>query len=148
MKNNNNKQRKKSRSFDRNLLTQQRKNMNKRQKENYLIKINKIKANAPDHNAINLSKSELTEAQKSLLIKGLSFVPTLSDVNWYEIRKDFDKFVNQLRFKANNTLEANSYDTTNDNISISLNAPKKALIKNCTVISYKRNEIQELRNIY
>ena len=70
MKNNNNKQRKKNRSFDRNLLTQQRKNKNKRRKENYRIKINEIKANAPDHNAIILSKCELTEAQKSLLMKG------------------------------------------------------------------------------
>ena len=70
MKNNNNKQRKKNRSFDRNLLTQQLKNKNKGRKENYRIKINEIKANAPDHNAIILSKCELTEAQKSLLMKG------------------------------------------------------------------------------
>ena len=53
MKNNNYKQRKKNRRFNRNLLTQQCKNKNKRQKENYCIKINEIKANAPDHNAIN-----------------------------------------------------------------------------------------------
>ena len=45
------KQRKKNRRFNRNLLTQQRKNKNKRRKENYCIKINEIKAN--DHNAIN-----------------------------------------------------------------------------------------------
>ena len=125
MKNNNNKQRKKNRRFDRNLLTQQRKNKNKWRKENYRIKINEIKANAPDHNAINLSKCELTEAQKILFMKGPSFVPTPSDVNWYEMRKDFDKFANQLRFKAKNTLEANSNNTTNDNINIGLNTPKK-----------------------
>ena len=117
-------------------------------KENYRIKINEIKANAPDQNSINLSKCELTEAQKRLLMKGPSFVPTPSDVNWYEMRKDFDKFVNQIRFKAKNTLEANSNDTTNDNINIGLNAPKKAWIENCTIISYKRNKIQKLRNIY
>ena len=58
-------------------------------------------------------------------MKGSSFVPTPSDVNWYEMRKDFDKFVNQLKFKAKNTLEANSNDTKNDNINIGLNAPKK-----------------------
>ena len=81
MKNNNNKQRKKNRRFDRNLLTQQRKNKNKWRKENYRIKINEIKANAPDHNAINLSKCKLTEAQKCLLMKGMSFVPTPSDVH-------------------------------------------------------------------
>ena len=69
-----------------------------------------------------------------------------SDVNWYEMRKDFDKFVNQLRFKAKNILEANSNDTTNKNINIGLNAPKKHE-SNCTIISYKRNKIQKLRNI-
>ena len=50
-------------------------------KENYRIKINEIKANAPDHNAINLSKCKLTEAQQCLLMKGMSFVPTPSDVH-------------------------------------------------------------------
>ena len=88
MKNNNNKQRKKNRRFDRSLLTQERKNKNTRRKENYRIKINEFKANTPDHNAINLLKCELTEAQKSLLMKGQSFGPTPSDVNWYEMRKD------------------------------------------------------------
>ena len=53
MKDNNYKQRKKNRRFNRNLLTQQRKNKNKRQKENYCIKIKEIEANASDHNAIN-----------------------------------------------------------------------------------------------
>ena len=96
---------KKKRRFNRDLLTQKRKIKNKRRKENYRNKINEIKANAPDQNAINLSTTTLTEAQKSLLMKGPSFVPTPSDVNWYEMRKDFDKFVNQLRFKARNIIE-------------------------------------------
>ena len=45
-------------------------------------------------------------------MKGPSFVPTPADVNWYEMRKDFDKFVNQLRFKARNIIEPNA-NTTN-----------------------------------
>ena len=53
----------------------------------------------PDQNAINLSSLNLTSPQKSLLSKGSSFVPTSKDVNWYELRKNFTKFVNQLRFK-------------------------------------------------
>lgn len=44
------------------------------------------------------STTMLTETHKSLLMKGSSFVPTPSDVNWYEMSKTFDKFVNQLRF--------------------------------------------------
>ena len=75
--------RKKNGRFNRNLVTQQRKIKNKRRKENYCNKITEIKANPPDQNAINLSTATLTEAQKSLLMKGLSFVPTPSDVNWY-----------------------------------------------------------------
>ena len=46
-------------------------------------------------------------------MKGPSFVPTPSDVNWYEMRKDFDKFVNQLRLKARDIIEPNA-NTTND----------------------------------
>ena len=55
----------------------------------------------------------LPAAQKSLLMKGPSFVPTPSDVNWYQMRKDLNKFVNQLCFKAKNILEPNA-NTTND----------------------------------
>ena len=63
-------------------LTQQRKIKNKRRKENYLNTINEIKAKGPDQNVINVSTTTLTEAQKSLLMKGPSFFPTPSDVNW------------------------------------------------------------------
>ena len=73
--------RKKNRRFSRNLLTEQRKIKNKRRKENYRNKISEIKTNAPDQNAINLSTTTLTEAQKSLLMKGPSFVLTPSNVN-------------------------------------------------------------------
>ena len=41
-------------------------------------------------------------------MKGPSFVSTPSDVNWYEMRKDFHKFVNQLCFKARNIFEPNA----------------------------------------
>ena len=60
--------------------------MNKRRKENYHHQISQIKPNIPDQNAINLTTTTLTEAQKSLLMKYPSFVPTPSDVNWYEMR--------------------------------------------------------------
>ena len=40
------------------------------------------------------------------------FVPTSSDINWYEMRKDLDKCVNQLRFKARNVPETNANATS------------------------------------
>ena len=59
-------------------------------------------------------------------MKGPSFVPTPSDVNWYEMRKDFDKFVNQLRFKARNIIEPNANTTNDVTTNTGINAPKKS----------------------
>ena len=47
-----------------------------------------------------MSNSVLSEEQKSLLKKGPSFVPTPTDINWYEVRKDFTKFTNKIRHLA------------------------------------------------
>ena len=65
-----------------------------KQKQN----IKRIKETASDQNTINLTLTELSESHKSLLRKGPTFVPTSSDVSWYEVRRDFDKFVNQLNY--------------------------------------------------
>ena len=62
--------------------------------------IKEIEQNAPDQNAINLSNTVLSEEQKSLLKKDPSFVPTPTDINWYEVRKDFTKFTNKIRYIA------------------------------------------------
>ena len=56
-----------------------------KQKQN----IARVKETAPDQNAINLTSIELSESQKLLLRKGPSSVPTPSDINWYEVRRDF-----------------------------------------------------------
>ena len=69
-----------------------------RSKKKQIIK--EIKQNAPDQNAINLSNTVLSEEQISLLKKGPSFVPTPTDINWYEVRKDFTKFTNKIRHIA------------------------------------------------
>ena len=45
----------------------------------------------------------LATPQNLLLKKGPSFVPTLLDVNWLTLQKDFDKFVNQLRYQLKHT---------------------------------------------
>ena len=60
----------------------------------------RVKETAPDQNGINLTSAELSESQKSLFRKEPSFVPTPSDINWYEVRRDFDRFDNQLRYRV------------------------------------------------
>ena len=56
--------------------------------------------NAPDQNEINLSNAVLSEDQKTLLKKGPSFIPTPTNINWYDVRKDFTKFINKVRHFA------------------------------------------------
>ena len=45
-----------------------------------------------------MSTRDLTPSQKSVLAKGPTFVSTPTSVNWLDLRKDFDTFVNQLRY--------------------------------------------------
>ena len=75
--------------------------------------------------------TEISESQKSLLRKGSSFVPTPSDINWYEVRRDFDKFVNQLGYRVTHSLEITSSQEilseppTAGNINVIENPPGK-----------------------
>ena len=64
-----------------------------------------IKKNLLNQNAINLTNIELNQHQQSLLKKGPSFIPTPKDVNWFNLRQDFDKFTNQLRTKFNQAID-------------------------------------------
>ena len=66
-----------------------RKEKRKRYRSKKKKKHQRNKKNPPDQNAINLSNTVLSEEQKPLLKKGPSFVPTPTDINWYEVRKDF-----------------------------------------------------------
>ena len=68
-------------------------------------RIRKAKEEGPDENVINLSLKVLTTPQKSVLAKGPSFIPTPNDVDWLNIRKDLDSFINQLRYFANNAFQ-------------------------------------------
>ena len=77
-----------------------RKEKRKRYRSKKKQSIKEIKQNAPDQNVINLSNSVLSKEQKSLLIKGPSFVPTPADINWYEVRIDFTKFTYKIRHLA------------------------------------------------
>ena len=59
------------------------------------------KAFCLDQNAINLSKQELTDAKKSLLRKGPSFISNPTDINWFHLKRDFDdNFVNKFHYMA------------------------------------------------
>ena len=58
-------------------------------------------------------------------MKGPSFFPTPSNVNWYQMIKGLQKFVNKLRFKARNILEPNVDTTTEITTNTGINVPKK-----------------------
>ena len=65
--------------------------------------IESIKATCPGQNAINLSTQELSVGKKSLLRKGPSFVPNPTDINWQNLKRDFDNFINKLHHHASET---------------------------------------------
>ena len=112
----------KNTALTRHLSTQPCKIKNEPRKENYRNNISETKANVQDQSAITLSTTTLTEAKKSLLMKGPSFVSIPSDVNWYEVRKEF---VNPLCFKARNFLESNANTTNDVTTNTGINASKK-----------------------
>ena len=93
--------------FSKKQLINKKKLKQVRHKNNYREQIQFAKVNGPDENTINLSSLNLTSLQKSLLSKGPSFVPPPKDVNWYELHKNFTKFVtkfvNQLKALSNLT---------------------------------------------
>ena len=91
---------KKNRRFKKDVIVNKRKEKRKRYRFKKKQSIKEIEQNAPDQNTINLPNSVLSKEQKSLLKKGPSFVPTPTDINWYEVRKDFTKLTNKIRHLA------------------------------------------------
>ena len=65
----------------------------------------------PDQNTINLSTQEPTDAEKSLLRKGPSFIPNPTDTNWFNLKRDFDNFVNKLRYLTTKQDDENKKNT-------------------------------------
>ena len=115
----------KNRRFSKDAISVKKKNKRKRNKTNSKQRIALAKESGPDQNAINLSCLNLTSSQKSLLAKGPSFIPTPADINWYELRKDFTSFVNQLRYKVKQS-QSTSIEPTesnNNNINNSFSSP-------------------------
>ena len=89
----------KNRRFPQNKLERKKREKKKRNKCSFKEKIKKIKEKSPDQSAINLSARDLTPSKKPDLAKVSTFVPTQTSVNWLDLRKDFDKFLNQLRYE-------------------------------------------------
>ena len=78
----------------------------KRNKCSFKERIKKIKEKSPDQNAISFSTRDLIPSQKSVLAKGLLFVTTPTSVNGLDLRKDFDKFVNQSRYEFKKRMDS------------------------------------------
>ena len=102
---NNNNSNKRNWRFSRKHQIEKRREKRKRVKLNHKERIRKAKEEIPDQNAINLSLKLLTTPQKSILAKGPSFIPTPNYFNWLSVRKEWDSFINQLRYIANNTFQ-------------------------------------------
>ena len=62
------------------------------------------------------SNKDLSHAEQSLLRKGPSFIPTPTAIKWYNLKCDFDSFVNKLRYRVSKPAETSSINvnhTTN-----------------------------------
>ena len=114
-----------------------------REKERKIIE--EAKTTCPDQNAINLSNKDLSHAEQSLLRKGPSFIPTPTDIKWYNLRRDFDSFVNKLRYRVSKPAETSSINVNHtSNISNSLvrqlgNPPIEAKSSNVNFNKEKTN---------
>ena len=68
-----------------------------------------------------MSNKELSHGEQSLLRKGLSFISTPTDIDWYSLGRDFDSFANKLRYRVLKPAETNSINVNHTkNISNSL----------------------------
>ncbi len=65
---------------------------------------------APTNIVVNLSSHHLSEAEKSILSKGLKFCPTPHNVNTIELRADITQFTRRLRLKEYFQTTAESSD--------------------------------------
>ena len=69
------------------------------------------------------SNKDLSHAEQSLLRKGPSRtdIPAPTGINWYNLRRDFDSFVNKLRYRVSKPAETSSINVNNTtNMSNSL----------------------------
>ena len=88
----------------------------------------------------------MTLPQKSLLAKGLSFTPTPVDIIWYELRKDFTSFVNQLHYKAKQSQSTSiePSESNNNNINNSFSSPPAQHARYTPLYRAKETNIKSL----
>ena len=94
-----------------------------------------------------MSNKDLSHAEQSLLRKGPSRtdIPAPTGINWYNLRRDFDSFVNKLRYRVSKPAETSSINVNHtSNISNSLvrqlgNPPIEAKSSNVNFNKEKTN---------
>ena len=75
----------------------------------------------------------------SLLKKSPSFIPTPKDVNWFNLRQDFDKFTNQSRTKFNQAIDKSTKKTQTSPLIIEVIIPG---IKAILMSKYQKRNIK------
>ena len=93
------------------------------------VTISTAKLNGPDQNAVNLTNIKLSDACKFLLSKGPSFLTTPCDMKWYNLKQNFDNFVNKLRFQLQNSNQSSTELSINNNEQQLEDPPPKKVVK-------------------
>ena len=106
-----------------------------------------------------MSNAVLSEDQKTLLKKGPSFIPTPTNINWYDDRKDFTKLINKIRHfadvsdqpvqqqKQQQQLEVNPENIVSTSINV-FPPGKPPPVSSDSKQLYKSKQQQQLRIIY
>ena len=123
--------RSKNRRLSKDEISVKKKNKSTRNKTNNKRRISLAKESGSDQYAINLCCLNFTSPQKPLLAKGPLFIPTPADINWFEIRKDFTSFANQLRHK-NKLSQSAPIKCRLELIEVRLTEWKKIYVRNMT----------------
>ena len=123
-----------------------KKNKRKRNKTNNKQRIAPAKESGLNQNTINLSCLKLTSSQKLLLAKRSSFIPTPADINWYELKKDFTSFVNQLHYKAKQSQSTSMEpsESNNNNINNLFSSPPARHARYTPLYTAKETNINSL----
>ena len=92
---------------------------------------------------LTLAHKNLLMPKKSLLREGPSFIPNPTDINWLNLKRDSDNFVNKLRYTATKQDDENKKngDPQLDSSTLGLRNPPP--IQKLPHINYRK----EKRNI-
>ena len=97
---------------------------------------------------LNGNSSLVLTDLKSLCHKGPPCIPTPLHVDWIELQKDFDAFLNRLRarfiLKSSQTNSNNNSNSNNKNNSMSINQLHRKKVK----LQSSKNSFTRIRNIF